>query len=149
MRLSCDAAIRKSAEEAIVNIHAKRRSSRPAGKARAAVRGFAASISRSAIRLKVIAADRAPTIATVIQMSFEIQKLAVWGGMLRAASAAPKKAKGSANSVCSILIISSVIRSRSVIVILDFTTGILAMREKVSKNRPEPFKVKRSAERAQ
>ena len=40
----------------------------PLGSSRFAVRGFAASISRSIILLKVIAAERAPTIATVIQM---------------------------------------------------------------------------------
>jgi hypothetical protein len=59
----------------MVKMAANLRSSSPAGKARDAVRGLAASILLSAIRLKVIAADRAPTIATVIHRSLEIQKL--------------------------------------------------------------------------
>ena len=93
--------------------HAKRTSSKPAGKARVAVRGLAASTLRSAMRLKVIAAERAPTMARVIQTSFAIQKLAGCIATSRAASVAPRKANGKANSVCSILIISSVTRSRS------------------------------------
>ena len=53
---------------------ANRRSKSPAGKARLAVRGLAASILRSAILLNAIAADLAPTIATVIQKSLDTQK---------------------------------------------------------------------------
>src|SRR5438128_11822053 len=56
------------------------------------------------MRLKAIAVERAPTIAT------EIQTICDAVGIPRAASTAPRKANGSANSVCSILIISSVVR---------------------------------------
>src|SRR5205085_3227615 len=60
------------------------------------------------MRLKAIAAERAPTIAAVIQSACHQvgRPVAV---KPRAASSAPKKAKGSAKSVCSILIISSVV----------------------------------------
>ncbi len=56
------------------------------------------------MRLKAIAAERAPTIATTIHR--------IWRGDGRplAASTAPRKANGSAKRVCSILIISSVKR---------------------------------------
>ena len=60
-------------------------------------------MSRSIILLKVIAADLAPTIATVIQ------SICHQVGRPFAARIAPKNAKGSANSVCSNLIIASVI----------------------------------------
>jgi hypothetical protein len=65
--LSISEARKKSAAETTVNAHAKRTDSSPAGMARVRVRGLAASIRRSAMRLKAIAAERAPTIATVIQ----------------------------------------------------------------------------------
>jgi hypothetical protein len=66
------------------------------------------------MRLKVIAAERAPTIAAVIQASCHAD------GSPRAASTAPKKAKGSAKSVCSILIISSVVRTlRAALVVIS------------------------------
>src|SRR5882762_10406859 len=55
------------------------------------------------MRLKAIAADRAPTIAKVIH------RICVAVGRPCAASTAPRKANGSAKSVCSILIISSVV----------------------------------------
>src|SRR6267154_1120418 len=55
------------------------------------------------MRLKAIAVDRAPTIARVIQ------RICIALGRPWAASTAPRKAKGSANRVCSILIISSVV----------------------------------------
>src|SRR6185369_5356043 len=56
------------------------------------------------MRLNAIAVERAPTIATVIQI------ICRGVGIPRAASTAPRKANGRANSVCSILIISSVVR---------------------------------------
>src|SRR6185503_8441823 len=57
------------------------------------------------MRLKAIAVERAPTIAMVIQ------KICLMVGRPFAASTAPSNANGSANSVCSILIISSVTRT--------------------------------------
>src|SRR5204863_2215482 len=66
--------------------------------------GLRPSKSRSAIRLKAIAVERAPTMAMAIQTICHVL------GMPRAASTAPRNANGSANSVCSILIISSVVR---------------------------------------
>jgi len=72
------------------------------------VRGLAASIAASAQRLKAMAAERAPTIATMIQSSWWTE------GKPPAASIAPQSAKGSAKIECSHLIISSVTRrSRS------------------------------------
>ena len=73
------------------------------------------------MRLKVMAAERAPTIARVIQTTFAIQKFAPCAGISRAASAAPKKANGRAKSVCSILIISKVIFNRRVKLIFTFS----------------------------
>src|SRR5690606_13435073 len=61
----------------------------------------------STIRLKVIAAERAPNIATVIHT------ICCQVGSPFAASTAPKNANGNANSVCSNLIIASVVRSFS------------------------------------
>ena len=74
------------------------------GRARMLVRGFCASKSRSTRRLKAIAVERAPTIASVIH------SICRSVGTPRAASNAPKKANGKAKSVCSIFIISSVVR---------------------------------------
>src|ERR1700691_4639603 len=76
---------------------------RPIGNARVAVRGLAASIEASARRLKAIAAERAETMATMIQASCR------HSGKPPAASMAPQSAKGSAKMECSHLIISSVI----------------------------------------
>src|SRR5688572_29872153 len=98
------AANRKTAAETSVNAQTKPTESRPAGMARVAVRGLRASRFRSAMRLKAIAAERAPTIATMIQ------RICRRVGRPLAASTAPRKANGSAKSVCSILIISSVKR---------------------------------------
>src|SRR5437763_1987975 len=78
------------------------------------VRGLRASYSRSAIRLKAIAVERAPTIATIIQTICHAV------GIPRAANTEPRNANGSANSVCSILIISSVVRT-----LLTIRVGIL------------------------
>src|ERR1041384_1287318 len=103
-RFNIAAATKKSV--AAVNVKAQTNflESRPAGSARMRVRGLAASNVSSARRVKAIAVERAPTIATVIQSSCHAV------GTPCAASTAPKKAKGSAKSVCSILIISSVVR---------------------------------------
>ncbi len=75
----------------------------PIGSARLFVLGFSASIPRSAQRLNPMAAERAPTMATVIQ------RTVLHDGMPRAASSAPVKANGSAKIVCSNLIISRMI----------------------------------------
>ena len=98
------AASRNKAEEININAHTKPTDNSPAGIARDAVRGLRASIWRSATRLKAMAAERAPTIATTIQ------KICRPVGAPFAASTAPRKANGNANSVCSILIISRVKR---------------------------------------
>ena len=74
----------------------------PAGRARIAVRGFAASSRASTSRLNAIAADRAATMQTTIQPSTRSV------GQPPAASTAPVNANGSANTECSHLIISSV-----------------------------------------
>ncbi len=67
----------------------------PAGISRFAVRGFSASISRSAIRLKPIAANRAAVNATVTQPTCTQRT-----GAIALASTTPTNANGSANSVC-------------------------------------------------
>src|SRR5579875_1708034 len=64
---SCRAAQMKIKEEANVKPQAKRIESTPAGRWRLAVRRFFASISASKMRLNAIAADRAATMATMIQ----------------------------------------------------------------------------------
>jgi len=79
------------------------RESVPAGMARMAVRGFAASIPASAIRLKAMAAERAETMHKTIQPSFAAV------GMPPAASMAAQRANGRAKMECSHLIISSVV----------------------------------------
>jgi hypothetical protein len=116
MRLSIAEATKKSAAEASVNAQTKETGRRPAGMARVAVRGLAASNSRSAMRLKAIAAERAPTIARVIQSVCQAVGSPV-AVKPRAARSAPRKAKGSAKSVCSIFIISSVVRMLPAVVI--------------------------------
>ncbi len=78
--------------------------SNPAGIARPAVRGFFPSITRSIIRLKPKAALRAPTIASRIQpICGQEGRLPV---TITDPNTAPMNANGSANNVCSILIIS-------------------------------------------
>jgi hypothetical protein len=69
---------------------------------------LAASSSESAQRLKAIAAERAPTIATRIQTSF-IGIICRQPGSPSAASSTAVSAKGSAKIECSHLIISSVV----------------------------------------
>src|ERR1700756_2415820 len=77
--------------------------SAPAGMARMAVRGFAASIRASATRLKAMAAERAETMHRTIQPSLAAV------GIPPAASMAAQSANGSAKMECSHLIISSVV----------------------------------------
>ena len=69
--------------------------SAPDGSSRPAVRGFAASIRASISRFNAIASDRAPIIATVIQ----IRSCA--DGTPPTARNAPTYANGSAKIVCS------------------------------------------------
>src|SRR5271170_441851 len=65
------------------------------------------------MRLTVMAADRAATMATTIQKTCctEGQPCGGWC-VARAASSAPVSANGSANTECSNLIISSTVRMR-------------------------------------
>src|ERR1035438_182842 len=72
----------------------------PDGSARTRVRGLAASMVASTSRLKAMAAERAATNATMIQI--DVCRL----GMPRAASTAPVKPNGSVSTECSHLIIS-------------------------------------------
>ncbi len=76
----------------------------PAGKARVLVRGLAPSMAASAHRLKAMAAERAAIMAMMIHISWRPV------GNPPAASIAPQSANGSANTECSHLIISSVMR---------------------------------------
>src|ERR1700754_2598620 len=98
------AANKNKAADAIVKAQTNSTDNRPAGIARVAVRGLRASIFRSAMRLKAIAVDLAPTIATIIH------KNCLSVGNPLAAKTAPKNANGKAKSVCSIFIISRVRR---------------------------------------
>src|SRR6185437_3868726 len=101
-RFNCAADSTKTAAIATVNPPTNPRESSPAGMARERVRGFSASSPASAQRLKAMAADRALTLHTMIQTS------CIALGSPLAASIAPVSAKGSANTECSHLIISSV-----------------------------------------
>ena len=85
---------------------------RPAGRARAFVRGFFASMFRSAQRLNPMAAERAPTMAT------ETHSTVRSDGSPSAASTMPVNAKGRANTVCSNLIIS-----RMILILLSIETA--------------------------
>src|SRR5260370_35932375 len=98
--LSIAAANKKMPAPAIVNINTKTTESFPAGIARAFVRGLRASEYLSALRLKAIAVERAPTIAIAIHRS--CAKL----GRPRAANTVPIQAHGYAISESSLLIIS-------------------------------------------
>jgi len=69
MRLSCAAARIKIAHETTTKVVTKPGVRAPAGSARVRVRGLAASMDASATRLKAMAAERALTIAMMIQMS--------------------------------------------------------------------------------
>src|ERR1700730_5624784 len=106
---NCHAAITNNAEARSVKAQAKPMESSPVANARIAVRGLRRSYSRSAMRFMVIAAERAPTIATMIQ---RICQTLGKRPASRAASRAPTSAKGRAKTECSNLIISSTIRSR-------------------------------------
>ena len=72
------------------------------------MRGLRPSISASRMRLKAIAAERAPTIARTIHSQLFCRKRSPASGFSRKASSAPVSANGSANTECSNLIISSV-----------------------------------------
>src|SRR5712691_7078237 len=93
---------RKRPQLATRNPQAKRRPSSPVTSGRVTVRGLRRSKRRSAIRLKTMAALRAPTIAP------RIQPVCLQAGTPRAARIAPVKANGSANRVCWNLIIERV-----------------------------------------
>src|SRR5579872_298487 len=101
-RFNCHAAKTKIPQETITKVATKAGDKVPDGMARVWVRGLAASIEASARRLKAIAAERAPTIATTIQISVCAD------GHPPAASMAPHMANGSTKMECSHLIISRV-----------------------------------------
>src|SRR5436305_9965086 len=102
-RFSCAAEITKTTQVAVTKTAANFCESTPAGMARVAVRGLAASIWASARRLKAMAAERAETMHRTIQPSCAAV------GMPPAASMAPHRAKGRAKMECSHLIISNVV----------------------------------------
>src|SRR5882762_2538720 len=107
---NCHAAKMKIATAASVKIHAKPVESAPVASARWAVRGFALSKRTSAMRLTVMAALRAATMATMIQSNcFQVGQPWV---LKRAASRAPVRANGKAKTECSNLIISRMVRRR-------------------------------------
>src|SRR5690242_8807695 len=87
-QFSCHAAKTKIALEITTKTATNVFESAPVGIARMAVRGLAASYSASTRRLKAIAAERAPTIATTIQKSWRAE------GKPFAASMAPQRANG-------------------------------------------------------
>src|SRR5450432_2552872 len=66
-RFSCHAASTNTAQETMTKAATDPDVSVPAGRARLRVRGFAASMEASASRLKAMAAERAATMATMIQ----------------------------------------------------------------------------------
>src|SRR5262245_45869605 len=70
------------------------------------------------MRLKAMAVERAPTIATVIQRTCHAV------GKPPAARMAPRKANGKAKRVCSILIILSVVRMFFVSVAMKFLEAL-------------------------
>src|SRR5215472_13413738 len=102
-RLSRAAPNTKSAHVSTTKIAANFCESAPAGMARMAVRGLAASIRASATRLKAMAAERAETMHRTIQPSLAAV------GIPPAASIAAQSANGRAKIECSHLIISSVV----------------------------------------
>src|SRR4051812_43992726 len=102
-RFNSNAPNTNTAQEITTNKTTNVFESEPAGSARILVRGFAASICRSATRLNAIAADRAETMHTTIQITCHFV------GHPPAASIAPLSANGSAKMECSHLIISNVV----------------------------------------
>ncbi len=96
-RFSIAAANTKTAAAIAVNVHAVARLSAPRGISRSRVRGFSASMRASAMRLKAIAAERAPTMATITQSQTRT------GGQAPSrctAKRTPESAKGSAKTEC-------------------------------------------------
>src|SRR2546423_3798448 len=102
MRLSWAAEITKTTQDAVTKTATNFCESSPAGMARVAVRGLAASICTSARRLKAMAAERADTMHKTIQPSCANE------GTPPAASMAAHRANGRAKTECSHLIISRV-----------------------------------------
>ena len=90
---SAPAAITNATDEIATKSVAAGREIRPRGISRIAVRGLAASKSASTRRLNPIAALRAATIATTIQITEPHEN-----GTRRAASSAPVSANGSAKT---------------------------------------------------
>src|SRR5579859_1226107 len=110
---SCQAATRKRAMATRVKIQAKVMERAPVASARILVRGFSLSKRRSAMRLMVMAAERAETMATTIQRIW--RKVGQPCEVKRAARSAPVRAKGKAKMECSNLIISRTVRMRPAI----------------------------------
>src|SRR5215813_4101619 len=110
---NCHAALTKTATAAIVNTQANSTESAPVAKARILVRGFSLSERKSTMRLTVIAAERAETIATTIQRIW--RSVGQPCDVKRAASSAPVKANGNAKTECSNFIISRMVRMRPAI----------------------------------
>src|SRR5258708_11587643 len=123
-RLSCPAARIKIAQAVTTNRDTNFIESAPAGIARVAVRGLAASIWASASRLKAMAADRAETMHTTIQINSRPE------GTPPAASMAPHRAKGRAKMECSHLIISRVVP-----MLVRNCTGYFKQKSKASPRR--------------
>ena len=93
--LSAAAAARKSATATATKPQAKPRESIPAGNWRILVRGLRRSMDASTSRLNAIAAERAPTIATAIQVNLSMvtieenevtKRLAAWAGIFAVAT---------------------------------------------------------------
>ena len=102
----------KTSVEIKVNAMTDATESSPAGRCRLAVRGFSASMKRSAKRLNAIAAERAPTMQTKIPTKSMMRKLTakLSGAGAAHAIAAANNANGNANTVWLKRIISSILR---------------------------------------
>ena len=98
------AAKKKITKDTMIKITVWTGAIRPVGIALSFVRGFKASILQSISLFKNMAAERAPTIATIIQ------RILSNDGIPLADSIAPINANGRAKRVCENLIISSIIR---------------------------------------
>src|SRR5579864_4992677 len=83
------------------------------------------------MRFTVMAAERAPTMATMIQAIWRQEGQAM-PRAYRAASSAPVRAKGSAKMECSNLIISSTVRKR---LGLAFGPGLITVRRGLDLKR--------------
>lgn len=114
------AARKKTIKDTMIKITVWTGVIRPVGIALSFVRGFKASILQSISLFKNMAAERAPTIATIIQRILSNE------GIPLADSIAPIKANGRANRVWENFIISSIIRVFS---------RILIIKEKITQNK--------------